>query len=95
MADGSISTTLKRNSMKPRLQFNMHKYVEQGIFEILSDLIKFDDNIFWNDDKSYCCLSCGYQIHVSKNGGGAVYDLNDDKISLTDDHINNLLLLAQ
>jgi hypothetical protein len=92
----NIQVTIEPKDAIDRLRGGQYdENVERGMFMVLADLIKLENNLIWDPVGAYFCLTGGYRIHKYKSGGGAVYDSYDQEIFLTDKHIDDLFKIAQ
>ena len=88
-----IKVNIETTDPLRRLCDSFDANVEKGIFRTLADLIKID-NIVWDPVGAFFSLSCGYNIHKYRAGGGAVYDPYGEELFLTQNHIDRLFAIA-
>lgn len=84
----SFELNVKKNS-------GYNANVERGIFNVLSNLIKLDNNIIWDPVGAFFYLSGGYSVYMYNNENGAVYDPYGEELFLTNAHIQKLFSLAR
>ncbi|MBO4683555.1 MAG: hypothetical protein J5611_03195 [Alphaproteobacteria bacterium] len=89
----SVQVSIETTDPLGRLCSGHDKNVENGLFKVLSDLIKID-NIVWDPVGAFFYFSCGWRVHKYRGGGGAVYDSDDTEIFLTQNHIDRLFAMA-